>query len=117
MSYSTKPDAVRQRLRRQTDPAWAAMRNELNLAQARNNPGKATARVVARKAMKLQRTPKWADLEKIKQVYIEASILGMEVDHIVPLKGKLVSGLHVHTNLQILDSITNRKKWNFYEVQ
>jgi hypothetical protein len=39
-----------------------------------------------------------------------------EVDHIIPLQGKFVSGLHVPTNLQVVPSIINRQKHNRYEV-
>ena len=63
-------------------------------------------------------TPKWANLNKIKEIYRESKQLGIDyhVDHIIPLRGKLVSGLHVHDNLQIIPRIPNLKKTNSFEI-
>ena len=68
-----------------------------------------------RRAAKLQRTPAWADLEAIKQFYAECP-KGYEVDHIVPLQGVNISGLHVLNNLQYLTKSENCKKNNKYDV-
>ena len=55
--------------------------------------------------------PTWVDKQELKQVY-EICPEGLEVDHIIPLKGKLVSGLHVPWNLQYLTREENLKKTN-----
>jgi len=82
------------------------------------NPEKKRAWVNAssakRRAAKLNRTPSWADLEKIKEVYANCPE-GYHVDHIIPLQGKTVSGLHVETNLQYLTAEENLKKGNKFE--
>lgn len=67
-----------------------------------------------RKAALLRRTPVWADTEAIKLVYQNCPP-GLEVDHIVPLLGKTVSGLHVHNNLQYLTKSENSSKGAKYE--
>lgn len=65
---------------------------------------------------KQQQVPPWADIEKIKNIYLTCP-KGYHVDHIIPLKGKLVSGLHVETNLQHLPAKENMKKRNhFHDV-
>jgi len=58
-----------------------------------------------------QRTPKWADLQAIKDFYLNCP-KGYHVDHIIPLKGKNVTGLHVLGNLQYLPASDNIKKGN-----
>lgn len=84
--------------------------------------GKWVAYVIARQTRIKQATPIWADLDAIKEFYIEAQRLTKEtgipheVDHIIPIKGKVVSGLHVPANLQILTEKQNQTKNARYEV-
>ncbi len=78
-------------------------------------------RTAKRRAAKLQASPKWltvGQLNEIKEFYLLAKELQwlseepLEVDHIVPLNGKEVRGLHVPWNLQILPESMNVKKGN-----
>lgn len=54
----------------------------------------------------------WGEPEKIATVYAKAGELRMEVDHVVPLRHPLVSGLHVWHNLQLLEGRVNKRKSN-----
>jgi 5-methylcytosine-specific restriction endonuclease McrA len=73
-----------------------------------------------RHASKLQRTPHWlnkAELFEIQCIYqycsaLRAIGLEYEVDHIIPLQGNSVSGLHVPWNMQVLTSLENGSKGN-----
>ena len=56
-------------------------------------------------------TPLWAEKQAIKAFY-KACPPGMEVDHIIPLRGRNVSGLHVLSNLQYLTPSENSRKGN-----
>lgn len=67
-----------------------------------------------RRAAKLKRTPFWVNLNKIKEIYLNCPI-GYAVDHIVPLQGKNVSGLHVSWNLQYLTPTDNSIKKNKFD--
>ena len=89
------------------------------------NKSKITAANAARKKVIKQRTPKWLtdfDKLKIQCIYSIAAMLTREnkepwhVDHIIPLQGKLVSGLHVPSNLQPMRGVENIGKKNKYEV-
>lgn len=92
----------------------------------KNNPNKRRTYRKKAKLSKLNRVPKWLNLEQFKEIesfYVLSKELQwlsditdpLEVDHIVPLHGKNVSGLHVPWNLQILPRSENRKKFNKFE--
>jgi hypothetical protein len=66
-----------------------------------------------KRALKLRAMPKWADEKKIKKIY-QNRPAGHDVDHIVPLQGKTVCGLHWEGNLQYLPSAENQSKKNRY---
>ena len=70
------------------------------------------------RAMKLQRKPSWANDFFIEEAYALAKLrtemtgFPWEVDHIIPLQGELISGLHVENNLQVIPQSVNRVKSN-----
>lgn len=81
------------------------------------NSAKILAWVHKYQSAKLQATPMWADFDTILEIYERAqsmrdSGIPCEVDHIVPLRSKFVCGLHVASNLQIIDPMANNKKGN-----
>lgn len=82
----------------------------------KDNRGKCNALSKKYKADKIKATPKWAELDKISIVYQKAKEWGFVVDHIVPLQGKTVCGLHCWSNLQLLDPEINARKSNVYWV-
>lgn len=90
--------------------------NQRNIRLTAEGKAKGLADYRAYTLAKENRTPAWADLEAIKTFYINCPI-GYDVDHVIPLRGKLVSGLHVLENLQYLPSSVNRSKSNKFDLE
>lgn len=82
----------------------------------KNNKSDYLASNAKRRAVKITATPKWANLDKIKEIYNNCP-KNYHVDHIIPLKGVLVSGLHVENNLQYLTAEENLQKSNKYFIE
>lgn len=81
----------------------------------RRNPSKVAGAVCARQKRVRIATPPCADLAVIRAFYKNRPI-GHHVDHIVPIKGELVCGLHVEWNLQYLPATENIKKRNRHGI-
>ena len=75
------------------------------------NPNFKRSHCAKRRAIKLNATPKFANLNKIKEIYKNCP-KGYVVDHIIPLQSKIVCGLHVEWNLQYLTPSENSSKSN-----
>ena len=84
----------------------------------KDNKGMINSWTRRRQADLLKRTPKWINQDLVVEIYQIAHDLTIltgiqfHVDHIIPLRGKKVSGLHVHYNLQILPFYENLSKGN-----
>lgn len=91
---------------------------EKNKKQYGKNPERFITAARNRQKKLSNRTPAWADMEAINNVYLEAKNTGATVDHIIPLCGVEVSGLHVHNNLRAIPGEENDRKGNkFYADQ
>lgn len=104
--------------------AWIKKYNDTHKqersAYGKRNRGKFNAYFAKHKMLRKKATPAWADMEEIKRIYEMASFMTRhtgiphQVDHIYPIKGKTVSGLHVETNLRVIPAKENRSKSNKY---
>lgn len=111
-----KPDPSKQAEQAKLYAEWLADHEE-ELAE-RNSElehvsiGKNAAYAAKHRAKLLNAIPMWADLTAIERLYADAAASGMHVDHIYPLQGITVCGLHVANNLRLLSPLENLKKGN-----
>ena len=90
------------------------------------NPEKGAARTAKYRAALLERIPSWSnddDIKAIKNIYARCKkinkLTGIEhhVDHVIPMQGDGISGLHHSTNLAIIPAALNLSKNNSWEFQ
>jgi hypothetical protein len=100
-------------------------RNKQKFEWDKANKGRVNFLNSKRYASKLLRTPAWLtedDLIHIRCLYQVAAMRSREsgqkwhVDHIIPLQGETVSGLHVPSNLRVIPATENLRKYNNYVV-
>lgn len=118
--YYKNKDRVRENRKRRKSEIKAYMENYYP-EYAEQNRGKLNALKKRYKLKKKKATPQWLSVVQIKEIeqfYVQAAIKTKEtgtlhhVDHIIPIQGKEVCGLHVPWNLQILQAPENRQKSN-----
>ncbi len=84
---------------------------------SKNNRAYCNTNLAEYRARKLHATPSWAEPELMELVYAEAKYRGLHVDHIVPLRGDTVCGLHVYYNMQLLTQAENAQKRNIWPYE
>ena len=123
-SYEKKKEPYRDRRREQDRKRYAQKKEEIVRSKSiwrKNNPHIVQAQTAKRRSSRINATPKWltgVQFLEIKAFYLSASIetkvtgIKHHVDHIVPLRGKLVCGLHVPWNLRVVTASENLSKGN-----
>jgi hypothetical protein len=91
------------------------------LSYRERNRAEIRARLAASKEGREKRRVLWASRDAILEFYREAELMTLTtrrmhvVDHVIPLQGRTVSGLHVETNLRVIEHNENARKHNAWE--
>jgi hypothetical protein len=111
-----RPDPSKQAQQAKLYEEWLADHEdelaERNSELERVNQGKNAAYAAKHRAKFLNAIPTWADLSAIERLYTDAAASGIHVDHIYPLQGITICGLHVENSLRLLPPLENLKKVN-----
>ena len=106
-----------QSIRDKSDPKKKKYRREWH----EKHPGYSAAKTMAKYCKNLNRMPAWSSVDSTLPFYAKAAALTKEtgkahsVDHIIPLNGENISGLHVAENLQVMLLSDNIRKGNSYD--
>lgn len=123
-NYAKNAEKIRQRYaeRVENGSQWTEEQRKLRAEIGRKwqieNRDRVVAKCAERYAAKTRAMPKWVNRADLLQIYQQREAIAREtgreyhVDHIVPLRGRLVSGLHVPWNLRIIPGIENKRKSN-----
>lgn len=101
---------------------WRALNSEKIRQYRKDNAGLYAFHAANRRKLVRLATPNWVDMDEIRAIYLEAARISSEtgipheVDHIIPIKHKLVCGLHVPENLRIIPATENRSKGNRFNL-
>ena len=88
---------------------------------SKKNPDYFTKYAIKRNKVLKKATPSWSNINSITVKYKERTAMtgltGVEyhVDHIIPLQGKNVCGLHIPANLRVIPAKQNRVKSNKWD--
>jgi hypothetical protein len=118
-------DEVELERRRRNSKRWAALNKEkikkISSSWVKRNTAKNSSKQALRRTIKLQSSPKWLTAiqkAQIQEFYDICAAVSMQtsikhhVDHICPLNGKNVKGLHVPWNMQVIPASENIRKSN-----
>jgi 5-methylcytosine-specific restriction endonuclease McrA len=116
--YAKRAEAIQAKRKSAMTPERIAARRAWAQEWAKANRVQLVVKSRSRRLRIKGAMPPWADIEAIRQFYREAArlteVTGVphEVDHIVPIQGRNVSGLHVQWNLRVVTRYENRSKSN-----